>query len=94
MKRVVVIMGLALAASAGMAMADPGKDESGKGRERAGRELRFDRDEARVGRGCEDYRSHLAFRFFAFFGIHEDEHCKYERARRQAPIWRGYPQSR
>jgi hypothetical protein len=87
--------GLALAVSAGVAVAaDPGKDESGKGRERATRELRFDRAEARVGRGCVEYRSHLAYRFFGFFGIYEDERCKYERARRHPPIWRGYPQSR
>ena len=64
MKRMMATAGLALAVSTGVAIAaDPGQDGSGKGRERAGRELRFDRDEARVGRGCEDYRSHLAFRF-------------------------------
>ena len=95
MTRMMMAAGLALAVSAGAATAaDPGKDESGKGRERSARELHFERHEARVGRGCVDYRSHLAYRFFGFFGIHEDERCKYERARRQAPIWRGYPQSR
>ena len=96
MTRMMMAAGLALAVSAGVAMAaDPGKVESGKGRERAARELRFHhRDEARVGRGCVEYRSHLAYRFFGFFGIYEDERCKYERARRHPPIWRGYPQSR
>ena len=91
MKRVVATAGLAFAVSATAAIAaDPGK-----GRERAARELRFHhRDEARVGRGCVEYRSHLAYRFFGFFGIYEDERCKYERARRHPPIWRGYPQSR
>jgi len=95
MKRAMVTAGLALAVSANAAMAaDPGNGGSGKGRERAARELRFDRAEARVGRGCDEYRSHLAYRFSAFLGIHEDERCKYERARRHPPIWRGYPQSR
>lgn len=95
MKLTMATAGLVLTVSATAAMAaDPGKHESGKGRERAARELRFDRDKARVGRGCVDYRSHLAYRFFGFFGIHEDERCKHERARRQPPIWRGYPQSR
>lgn len=95
MTRMMMTAGLALAVSAGAAMAaDPGKDERGKGRERAARELRFHRHEARVGRGCDEYRSHLAYRFSAFLGIHEDERCKYERARRHPPIWRGYPQSR
>jgi hypothetical protein len=94
-KRTMATAGLALAVSAGAAIAaDPGKDESGKGRERAARELRFHRAEARVGRGCDEYRSHLAYRFSTFFGIYEDERCKYERARRHPPIWRGYPQAR
>ena len=37
----------------GIALADPGKDESGKGRDRgsSARELRFDRDEARGSGG-------------------------------------------
>jgi hypothetical protein len=95
MTRMMMAAGLALAVSAGAAMAaDPGKDESGKGRERAARELRFHRHEARVGRGCDEYRSHLEYRFSTFFGFHEDERCKHERARRHPPIWRGYPQSR
>ena len=95
MKRMMATAGLALAVSAGVAIAaDPGKDESGAGRERAARDLRFDRDKARVGRGCDEYRSHLEYRFSTFFGFHEDERCKYERARRHPPIWRGYPQSR
>jgi hypothetical protein len=90
MKRVVATAGLAFAVSATAAIAaDPGK-----GRERAARELRFDRHEARIGRGCDEYRSHLEYRFSTFFGIREDERCKYERARRHPPLWRGYPQSR
>ena len=69
MTRMMMAAGLALAVSAGAAIAaDPGKDESGKGRERSARELHFERHEARVGRGCVDYRSHLAYRFFGFFG--------------------------
>jgi hypothetical protein len=90
MTRMMMAAGLALAVSAGAAIAaDPGK-----GRERFARDLRFDRNEARVGRGCDEYRSHLEYRFSTFFGFHEDERCKYERARRHPPIWRGYPQSR
>ena len=92
--RMMALIVVGRAGWSGVAAADPGKDESGKGRERAARELRFHRAEARVGRGCDEYRSHLAYRFSTFFGIYEDERCKYERARRHPPIWRGYPQSR
>jgi hypothetical protein len=76
MKRIVVIMGLALAASAGIAMADPGKDESGKGRERAGRELLFDRAEAR-GREDGGERSRRVVREFR--EEYDDGRCKVER---------------
>jgi hypothetical protein len=78
MKRVLVMMGLALAASAGVATADPGKDESGKGRERASssRELRFDRDEAR-GREDRGERSRRTTREFK--EEYDDGRCKVER---------------
>ena len=91
MKRTMVTAGLALAVSAGAAIAAPGKHESGKGWERVSRELRFDRDEARGGRGYEGSRSCHAVRIFK--GAY-DGRCKLGRALRQTPIWRGYPQSR
>ena len=83
MKRVLVMMGLALAASAGVATADPGKDESGKGRERASssRELRFDRDEARgrEDRGREDRGERSRRTTREFKEEYDDGRCKVER---------------
>ena len=78
MTRGVVVMGLALAMSAGMAVADPGQDESGKGRERAksGSELRFDRDEAR-SRDDRGERPRRASREFK--EEYDDGRCKVER---------------
>ena len=76
MTRVVVVMGLALAASAGVAFADPGKDESGKGRERGARELRFDLDEAR---GREDRREAPRRASREFKEEYDDGRCKTER---------------
>jgi hypothetical protein len=64
MKRAMATAVLALALSAGVAKADPGKDECGKGRERFAHELRFDRDEARGGRCYKGKRSRHAVRVF------------------------------
>ena len=64
---------------AGIALADPGKDESGKGRERSNsaRELRFDWDEARGGRSYGGNRSRRAVRTFK--EEYDDGRCKVER---------------
>jgi hypothetical protein len=69
MKRILLVtMGLALAASAGVA--DPGNDESVKSREKSARELRFDRE-------FEGERPRRAVR--AFREEYDDGRCRVER---------------
>lgn len=75
MKHVVVMM-LAVAASSGVAVADPGKDEGGKGRERAARELRLDRDGAR---GREDWGKGPRRAAREFKEEYDDGRCRVER---------------
>ena len=82
------IVGLGMAVSGGLALADPGKDESGKGRERSGsaRELRFDQDEARgredrgrETRSRDDRRESPRRTVREFKEEYDDGRCKVER---------------
>jgi hypothetical protein len=70
----ILAAGLALAASGGVARADPGKDESGKGRERGGYARGYDGD-FRGGYGYDRPRPERR----AFKEEYDDGVCKVER---------------